>query len=410
MRRATCLLLLMICALTVAAMPSASAQSALWPSSNGLLAFRSDRDGDPELFSLEASGGNPAQLTQNDGIADSQPAWSPDGRRIGFVRKSGANSGSDLWVMTSEGKGRARITSTLVPERDPSWSPDGTKIVYAARTRVRGPFRIFVARADGRGRAQLTTQPAGSVDRSPVWSPDGTKIAFTSDRGGGFPEIYVMNADGTGEHALTVNSAIDANPSWSPDGTRIAVERCCSKGTSDIITIDVLTGIETNLTNSTSFMDFDPSWSPDGTTIAFVSFQIDEGNIDIWSIHPDGTFLTRLTQDPAPDLSPAWQPLPICTIEGTGASDPDLRGTDANDVICAHGGDDVVSAGLGHDLVFGGRGNDTLEGQLGNDVLHGDQGDDLLNGGPDYDLLDGGSGIDTCVRGAQGAFTRACEL
>jgi Ca2+-binding RTX toxin-like protein len=157
-------------------------------------------------------------------------------------------------------------------------------------------------------------------------------------------------------------------------------------------------------------MDFDPSWSPDGTTIAFVSFQIDEGNIDIWSIHTDGTFLTRLTQDPAPDLSPDWQPLPVCTVEGTGGNDPLLQGTDANDVICALGGDDVVNAGLGHDLVLGGRGNDTLEGELGIDVIHGDQGDDLLNGGADYDLLDGGTGVDTCVRGAQGAFTRACEL
>ena len=409
MRRATCFLLLLTCVLTVATMSPASAQSALWPSSNGSLAFRSDRDGDAELFTLDATGENPAPLTENEGIADSQPAWSPDGRRIAFVRTLPQSGRSDLWTATSEGKARVRITSTPFPERDPSWSPDGTRIVYAARTRGSGPFRIFVVKADGTARAQLTTQPSGSADRAPAWSPDGTRIAFMSNRDGGFPEIYVMNADGTGEQRLTTNGFIDGNPSWSPDGTRIAIERCCPKGSSEIFTIELLTGIETNLTNSASFMDFDPSWSPDGTTIAFVSFQVGDGNIDIWSIHTDGTFLTRLTQDPAPDLSPDWQPLPICTITGTGQADV-LAGTDGNDVICALGGDDVVRAGLGHDLVFGGRGNDTLEGQLGNDVLHGDQGDDLLNGGPDYDLLDGGTGIDTCVRGAQGAFTRACEL
>jgi Tol biopolymer transport system component len=410
MRRATTLLLLLICALAAAAMPPASAQSALWPSSNGLLVFRSDRDGDPEVFSLEATGENPTALTENDGIADSQPAWSPDGRRIAFVRTMPQSGRSDLWTASSNGRGRERLTSTPFPERDPSWSSDGTRIVYAARTRGNGPFRIFVLKADGRARAQFTTQPAGSADRSPVWSPDGTRIAFTSNRDGGFPEIYVMNADGTGERRLTTNDFIDGNPSWSPDGTRIAIERCCPKGSSEILTIDLLTGIETNLTNSTSFMDFDPSWSPDGTTIAFVSFQVGEGNIDIWSIHADGTLLLRLTQDPAPDLSPDWQPLPICTITGTGQSDPEVLGTDANDVICALGGDDVVSAGLGHDLVLGGRGNDSLEGELGIDVIHGDQGDDLLNGGPEYDLLDGGIGVDTCVRGAQGAFARGCEL
>jgi Tol biopolymer transport system component len=410
MRRATTLLVLMVCALAVAQIQLASAQSALWPSSNGLLVFRSDRDGDAELFTLEATGQNPMPLTQNEGVADSQPAWSPDGRRIAFVRTMPQSGRSDLWTATAEGRARVRITSTPFPERDPSWSPDGTRIVYAARTRGNGPYRIFVAKADGTGRAQLTTQPAGSADRSPVWSPDGTKIAFMSDRDGGFPEIYVMNANGTGEQALTANGLVDANPSWSPDGTRLAVERCCPKGTSEIFTIDVITGTETNLTSSASFMDFDPSWSPDGTTIAFVSFQLDAGNIDIWSIHADGTFLTRLTEDPAPDLSPDWQPRPICTIEGTGVNDPDLRGTDANDVICAHGGDDVVSAGLGHDLVLGGRGNDVVEGQFGVDVIHGDQGDDRIGGGPDYDLLDGGTGVDTCVRGAEGAFTRGCEL
>ena len=140
-----------------------------------------------------------------------------------------------------------------------------------------------------------------------------------------------------------------------------------------------------------------------------MAFTVGEGNIDIWSMNADGTGALRLTTDPAVDLSPDWQPVPQCTVNGTSQSDPDIRGTDGNDVICARLGDDVVKAGHGHDLVLGGKGADTLEGQLGNDVVFGDAGNDTLRGGPDYDYLDGGSGIDMCVRGSQGAFTRLCE-
>ena len=81
---------------------------------------------------------------------------------------------------------------------------------------------------------QLTTQAAGSADRAPAWSPDGTRIAFVSDRDGGFPELYLMNADGSGVTRLTNNAFVDGNPSWAPDGSRLVFERCCENGTSDL--------------------------------------------------------------------------------------------------------------------------------------------------------------------------------
>jgi TolB protein len=207
--------------------------------------------------------------------------------------------------MNANGRGRTRLTSTSVPERNPSWSPDGTGLVYAARTAPGEPFRIFVARADGSGREQLTSQKAGS-DTAPVWSPDGTRIAFVSDRDRGFPELYLMNADGTGVKRLTTNTLIDANPSWSPDGTRVVFERCCETGTSDLFTIDVTTRAEVSVTASASSQEFDPSWSPDGTRIAYDAFEVGQGNIDIWVVNADGSSPLRLTQQVGPDLSPDW--------------------------------------------------------------------------------------------------------
>jgi Tol biopolymer transport system component len=386
----------------------AAAQSSVWASNNGLLAFRSDRDGEPDVFTLDPSTSTATELTSGSGAAELQPAWSPEGDRIAFVRRAGITGRADLFVMTAGGGGRRRLTSTPVPERDPSWAPSGTGIVYSARTGPGEPFRIFVANADGSGREQLTTQSAGSADRSPVWSPDGSRIAFVSNRDGGFPELYLMNADGTGVARLTSNSLIDANPSWSPDGTRLVFERCCKNGTFDLFTIDVTTRVEQNLTVSTTHQDFDPAWSPDGTRIAFASFEIGQGNIDIWVMNADGSAPVRLTQAAGPDLSPDWQPLPLCTINGSQLAD-DLTGTDGNDVICALDGADHVTALAGDDLVIGGKGDDSLEGQDGGDVLLGAGGNDTLGGGSGYDVLDGGAGTDACSRGADGALVRLCE-
>jgi len=283
----------------------ASARSSVLGSTDGLIVFRSDRDGEPDLFTLDVVTGATTKLTNSAGFAELQPAWSPDGGRILYVRRARLSGRPDLFVMNANGRGRTRLTSTPVPERDPSWSPDGTGLVYAARTAPGEPFRIFVARADGSGREQLTSQKAGS-DTAPVWSPDGTRIAFVSDRDGGFPELYLMNADGTGVKRLTTNALIDANPSWSPDGTRVVFERCCENGTSDLFTIDVTTRAEVSVIASASSQEFDPSWSPDGTRIAYDAFEVGQSNIDIWVVNADGSNPLRLTQQVGPDLSPDW--------------------------------------------------------------------------------------------------------
>jgi len=79
----------------------------------------------------------------------------------------------------------------------------------------------------------LSADLAGSQTRTlavkwhnlePAWSPDGQRIAFSSNRDGNY-ELYVMNADGSGQRRLTHNRPVDAGPSWSPDGKRLAFAR-----------------------------------------------------------------------------------------------------------------------------------------------------------------------------------------
>jgi dipeptidyl aminopeptidase/acylaminoacyl peptidase len=77
---------------------------------------------------------------------------------------------------------------------------------------------IYVINADGSGQWRLTRNRAKDI--APVGSPDGRRIAFASDRGGNF-ELYVMNADGSAQRRLTRRPA-NAFPAWSPDGRKIA--------------------------------------------------------------------------------------------------------------------------------------------------------------------------------------------
>jgi TolB protein len=161
-------------------------------------------------------------------------------------------------------------------------------------------FEIYVMNADGTGQTRLTTE-GGSF---PAWSPNGSKIAFTSNRDGNF-EIYVMNADGSGQTRLTNRpNATDLQPAWSPDGSKIAF--ASFESSYDIWVINVDGTGETNLTAHPA-EDTYPSWSPDGSRIAFQTNR--DGDYEIYAINPDGTGLTNVSNSPASnDAEPDWSP------------------------------------------------------------------------------------------------------
>ena len=93
----------------------------------------------------------------------------------------------------------------------PAWSPDGTRMAFNSSSD--GNEDIYVMNADGSGQTRLTNNPA--EDFFSAWSPDGSRIAFASDRDGN-PDVYVINTDGSGITRLTNNLASDLHPSWSP--------------------------------------------------------------------------------------------------------------------------------------------------------------------------------------------------
>jgi Tol biopolymer transport system component len=291
--------------------------------SAGTLVFASVRDGDFEVFSMAADGSAQRNLTREPLTADLDPAWSPGGTRIAFSRYLPGNPTAEIFVMEADGSQRVRLTRDLgvANDREPAWSPSGRLIAFTRAIPARGTSRIAVMRADGTRRRTLTNTPQRAYDASPAWSPAGDRIAFVSDRAGGFPEIWVMNAGGTQPTRLTWNRTVDANPAWSPDGTRIAFERCCPLGTAEIWVMNADGTGRVRLTTGPG-NETQPTWSTDGSTIAFVSYPAGGGNRDVHTVNVDGTPGSVLTQGPMADVGPDWvRPVPPAP-EPTPASEP----------------------------------------------------------------------------------------
>ncbi len=271
------------------------------------IAFTSERDGNKEIYVMDADGSNPTRITNNTGD-DSWPDWSPDGSKIAFV--SYRRGGPEIYVMYADSSDQTRLTDNTIDLR-PAWSPDGNKIAFVSDRD--GNPEIYVMDADGSNPTRLTNNVPAN-DTWPAWSPDGNKIAFLSGPlvTGPF-DIYVMDANGSNQINLTKTTAKggwpdfgDVYPAWSPDGKKIAFiswrDASTSDGT-DVYVMDSDGSNQVKLTNNPAF-DWHPDWSPDGTKIVFHSNRI--GNEEIYVMDADGSNLVNLTNNPAFDVDPDW--------------------------------------------------------------------------------------------------------
>ena len=264
------------------------------------IVFYSLRDGNREIYVMNADGSTQTRLT-NDPASDRSPVWSPDGNRIAFVTERDAGS-PHIYVMNADGSQPMRLSNGPGNDDSPSWSPDGSRIAFAS-TRD-GRSKIYVMNVDGSNVVRLTDTP-NADDVVPAWSPDGTRIAFYSNRDGN-REIYVMNADGSQQTRLTFNSAEDAVPAWSPDGTHLAFESM-RDGNREIYLMLADGSNQTRLTDNPAD-DTVPAWSPDGSQLVFASNR--DGRHQLYLMQHDGALQTRLTNSPSDDFAPAWLPRP----------------------------------------------------------------------------------------------------
>jgi dipeptidyl aminopeptidase/acylaminoacyl peptidase len=259
------------------------------------IAFMSTRDGNPEIYVMNADGTGQVNLTNNPAY-DVGPSWLPDGKIVFF-------SGRDepgLYVMNADGSGLNRLPNTLFWFGG-AWSPDGSKVAFVHGEGGDLNTDIYVMNADGTGQVNLTNHPGWDVQ--PSWSPDGSKIAFRSFRdANGNDEIYIINADGTGLVRVTndvPDGGFDAHPTWSPDGSRLAFESE-REGTSAIYTINVNgTGLVRLRTDQPGNGDMRPEWSSTGRIV----FQRGDF-LQIYVMNPDGTGLVQLTNNLGTDIDP----------------------------------------------------------------------------------------------------------
>ena len=272
-----------------------------WYSSTGF-SWTGDKIDERKGFGLV----EPTRLT-DDPADDGFPVWSPDGRRIAF--SSTRDGDYNIYVMNADGSNLTQLTDDPAADQDPSWSPDGQRIAYVSLyRRHRGNYRhdLRVLNADGTEDVPLIAHSDDVLGR-PSWSPDGQFIAFQKDNAGRIPQIAVMELKNRSIERLT--SRFEAEyPIWSPDGQLIlfsAEDRSKLYSTevpqSDVFIVNVDGSAPTNLTDDNGW-DGSPSWSPDGRRIAFGSSR------DIYMMNADGSGVTQLTDDPSSDSQPSWSP------------------------------------------------------------------------------------------------------
>jgi hypothetical protein len=217
----------------------------------------------------------------------------------------------NIFVMQANGTGVKRLTTSATNDGLPDWTPDGSRLVF--RSLRSGNADIYSMRIDGTDVRRLTTSAA--FDSYPSVSPDGTRIVFASDRGDPTNhtlDIYTMNIDGSGVTRLTTAADDDYWPDWSPDGTKIAFTSW-RNGDAEVFVMNANGSGQTNLTNDSVFDDLDPNWSPDGTKIAFWAYDNTNASSeeDVYVMTSTGSAQTGIgLNDTFDEFSPDWQPIP----------------------------------------------------------------------------------------------------
>lgn len=171
-----------------------------------------------DLYAISSSGGTPVKLTHTSTVSDVMPSWSPDGKRVAFVRYGSGGAIDGIWTMKTTGGDLKAVPGTKGAS-DPAWSPDGKRIAYAKP--VGTQREIYVADIDGTPATRLTHTAAD--DLHPTWSPDGKYLAFNRADASGHSRVMRIRLSTLAQTAVTGAAPTTGHPTGhTPTGSSSA--------------------------------------------------------------------------------------------------------------------------------------------------------------------------------------------
>jgi Tol biopolymer transport system component/tRNA A-37 threonylcarbamoyl transferase component Bud32 len=242
-----------------------------------------------------------ARALTAESVRNSFPVFSPDGRRVAFIKfRPGVNS--DIWVVDAEGAAPHQLTSDPAIDYFPSWLPGGDRIAFQSNRG--GKWALWSVDLAGR-EAPFGGLLGGDLD-VPRLSPDGTRLLFQSNHAG-TTNVWTVPLSGGAPRQITFDGELMGFGCWSPDGRLLAVE--AKRGDDQQIAVLPSEGGPARLITSGRGQNWLHSFSPAGDKIAFAGLRAGSWNVFWVSLETgEEKQLTRYSKPSAYVRYPAWSP------------------------------------------------------------------------------------------------------